>query len=496
VTLAARTSLFFLGALAIVLFGLSIFIYGLVRSHLQHEAVERTSAVLDALVAAVEFTPKGLVWEPEDRRLEFGPAAGGARLAWGVFEPDGRRLDGSRAAAPALFAAVDSNKTDVSSRETVTWQNENWQIAHKLIKADVPTDSPAAPDQEPPEHLLLPSYSALVLAAGIAIDPIFKPLGTLAAALVGVSLAIWCIAAVTGQWLCKKALAPLTTMAQTARSITAADLHQRLPSAHTGDELEDLGQAFNDLLSRLEISFERKQQFTAEASHQLRTPLTAMLGQLDVALRRQRTPDDYRRALEAAQRQAEHLRQIIEMLLFLTREDTDAVPPEFERIDIGNWLSPFLQNWQHHPRFNDIRIESACPGPAEVNAHAGLLGQALNNLLDNACKYSSPGSEIIVRTERYAGEIGIVVVDHGSGIADADLPHVFEPFFRSSEARRRGIVGVGLGLSVVQRIAGALHGRTEVHSSAGQGSQFALILPALQSTKNAGHEALATAEHL
>ena len=192
------------------------------------------------------------------------------RLAWGVFEPDGRRLDGSCAAAPALFAAVDSNKTDVRSRETVTWQNENWQIAHKLIKADVPTDSPAAPDQEPPEHLLLPSYSALVLAAGIAIDPIFKPLGTLAAALVGVSLAIWCIAAVTGQWLCKKALAPLTTMAQTARSITAADLHQRLPSAHTGDELEDLGQAFNDLLSRLEISFERKQQFTAEASHQLR----------------------------------------------------------------------------------------------------------------------------------------------------------------------------------------------------------------------------------
>ena len=177
-------------------------------------------------------------------------------------------------------------------------------------------------------------------------------------------------------------------------------------------------------------------------------------------------------AFGIGERQAEHLRQIIEMLLFLAREDTDAVPPEFERIDIGNWLSPFLQNWQQHPRFNDIRIDSACLGPAEVNAHAGLLGQAPYNLLDNACKYSSPGSEIIVRTERYAGEIGIVVVDHGSGIAAADLPHVFEPFFRSSEVRRRGIVGVGLGLSVVQRIVGALHGRTEVHSMPARGANL------------------------
>ena len=154
-----------------------------------------------------------------------------------------------------------------------------------------------------------------------------------------------------------------------------------------------------------------------------------------------------------------------------------------------------MQSWQQHPRFNNIRIEPARSGPAHVNAHAGLLGQALNNLLDNACKYSPPESEIVVRTERCAGEIRILVIDHGSGIAAADLPHVFEPFFRSSDARRCGIVGVGLGLAVVQRIAGAFHGRAEVHSTAGQGSQFALILPAIGPTKTAKYPVLATAEH-
>ena len=232
-TLAARTSLFFLGALAVVLSGLSISIYVLVRSHLQHEAVEQTSSVLDALVAAVEFTPGGLEWEPEERRLVFGPVLGGAALAWGIFEPDGQRLDGSRAAAPSLFATLDPSTAVRLPGEAVAWRNENWQIARQMIRSDAAANPPTTVD-EPPEHALLKRYPALVLAAGIDVDPIFKPLGALAAALAGVSLAIWSIAAITGQWLCRKALAPVTKMAQTARSITAADLRQRMPAGTHG----------------------------------------------------------------------------------------------------------------------------------------------------------------------------------------------------------------------------------------------------------------------
>ena len=113
------------------------------------------------------------------------------------------------------------------------------------------------------------------------------------------------------------------------RNISAVDLSQRLPSAITNDELDDLGRAFNDLLDRLQISFQRQQRFTAEASHQLRTPLAAMLGQVDVALRRDRSADEYRRALQSVQRQAEQLKQIIEMLLFLAREDSEAAVPSW-----------------------------------------------------------------------------------------------------------------------------------------------------------------------
>jgi two-component system, OmpR family, sensor kinase len=493
VTLAARTSLFFLGALAVVLVGLSLSIYILVRSHLQREAIEQTSSVLDALIAAVEFTPTGLEWEPQERRLAFGPVLGGARLAWAVFEPNGHRLDGSHETAPTAFQELDSSKTDRGQVDTIAWQNETWQIARQIVKADVAASSPSASVQEPPEHAQLIRYPAFYLAAGISVGPIFKPLGTLAMALLGISLAIWTAAAITGQWLCRKALAPVTIMAQAARSITAADLTQRLPPAQTGDELEDLRRAFNELLSRLQDSFERQQQFTAEASHQLRTPLTAMLGHLDVALRRDRAAIDYRRALESAQRQAEHLRQIIEMLLFLTREDTEAATPEFDCIDIASWLPQFVQNWEQHPRFHDIHIECVADAPMNVSAHAGLLGQALNNLVDNAVKYSAPGSAIILRAVCVGNELHLSVVDHGCGIGAADLPHLFEPFFRSNDARRRGISGTGLGLAVVHRIARALHGRVEVQSCAGEGSQFALILPAIGPTM-AGHATLATAE--
>ena len=121
--------------------------------------------------------------------------------------------------------------------------------------------------------------------------------------------------------------------------ISAADLNQRLLAPTTGDELEDLSRAFNDLLDRLQVSFDRQRQFAAEASHQLRTPLTAMLGQIDVALRRERSPAEYRKTLQTVNEQATRLRRIVEMLLFLTREATDMDLPQFNCIELNDWLT-------------------------------------------------------------------------------------------------------------------------------------------------------------
>src|SRR5439155_4762880 len=140
------------------------------------------------------------------------------------------------------------------------------------------------------------------------------------------SLGIWLLALFLGRAMSRRALRPLSSMACSARAMDASDRGQRLPSATAGDELEDLARAFNGLLNRLQEAFERQRRFTGDASHQLRTPLTAMLGQIDVALRRDRQADDYRRTLDLVHGQASHLRKIVEALLFLTRADLDAVP--------------------------------------------------------------------------------------------------------------------------------------------------------------------------
>src|SRR5262249_2439460 len=149
-------------------------------------------------------------------------------------------------------------------------------------------------------------------------------------------------ALVAGRAVCRRALAPVTRMATTARAMGAVNLGERMPVAAVNDEMADLGRSFNGLLDRLQESFERQRQFTGEASHQLRTPLAALLGQTEVALRRDRPPSEYRQTLEAVQQQARHLTQITEALLFLARADAEAAAPAAQPLDLAGWLPEHL----------------------------------------------------------------------------------------------------------------------------------------------------------
>src|SRR5262249_14448190 len=152
------------------------------------------------------------------------------------------------------------------------------------------------------------------------------------------------------------------------------------------DELHALADSFNGLLDRLQESHERQRRFAGDASHQLRTPLAAMLGQLEVALRRERSADEYRRALADVREQGERLRRIVEALLFRTRADAEALAPSLESVELSSWLAAHLKTWDAHPRAGDLRCEAAA-GPLWARAQPQLLAQAVDNLLDNAAKY-------------------------------------------------------------------------------------------------------------
>jgi signal transduction histidine kinase len=243
-----------------------------------------------------------------------------------------------------------------------------------------------------------------------------------------------------------------------------------------------LGRAFNDLLDRLGESFERQRRFTGDASHQLRTPLAAMLGQIEVALRRERPPEEYRQILTLLRSQADNLREIVEALLFLARADAEARLPELETVDLAKWVKEHYSRWGGDVRFRDLRVDPSSRGPLWVKAQPALLGQLLDNLWSNACKYSEAGAPILVRTEQGPEANFLLVQDAGKGIAPEDLPHVFEPFYRSPRERRLGLAGIGLGLAVARRIATALGGTLAVESRMGEGSRFTLRLPSACTT--------------
>jgi len=285
------------------------------------------------------------------------------------------------------------------------------------------------------------------------------------------------LAAILCRRLSRSALAPLTRMVASARGLDAVDPGWHLEEPGTRDELDELGRAFNDLLARLQIAYHRQRRFSNDASHQLRTPLTVLTGQLEVALRQDRTPDEYRRVLKAALARGLQLRQIVEALLFLGRADADAALPDAELLDLNRWIAEHLAAPLSTTCANEIIHHPDLGCPLWVKVHPGLLSQLLDNLLDNASKYSKPGSIIRLKSWR-EGELAVLAVeDTGNGIAEQDLPRVFEPFFRAKTVRSQGIPGLGLGLSVVERIVQVFGGTVTVRSELNVGSRFEIQLP-------------------
>jgi signal transduction histidine kinase len=466
VTLTNRLTLFSLAALGMVLAAFSGTIYVLARTHLMWQLNDRATATLDTLVAAAEVEVDGLEWESTSRRILL--RGDGEPPAWAVFDEDGRRIDGSDAPPLPLDGFADAGPDLGQSRVNVTRDGEPWRVVCRTLRhphPEVVRGTAAGP-----------RYRALVFVTAWPVAPVHGLLRALAWGLGGVSLALWLLAGVAGRWVCRRALTPVRRMTDAAGRITAADPGGRLPVPAARDELHDLAGSFNDLLDRLQDAFERQRRFAGEASHQLRTPLAAMLGQMEVALRRDREPAEYRRALATAVAQAGRLRQIVESLLFLARADADAELPGLEAIDLGAWLGETLNGFTHD-RGGDVRLAGPVPAGVCVRAQPALLTQVVGNLIDNACKYSDPGTPVTVSLTVDAGEAVLAVDDAGIGIEAADAARVFEPFFRSACVRRRGIAGVGLGLAVAARVVKAFGGRMEVRSTPGRGSRFSVRMP-------------------
>lgn len=479
-SLSNRLTVFFLLSLSVVLAGFSVTLYVLARTHLHGQLNARAAATMDTLIAAAEVEPDGLDWEPELRRLPSRWQ--GDPPVWAVYDEHGTRLDGSHDPVHRLSEYATPGVDARDDQFRAEWGGDDWRIDRHTIRHPTPE---VVRDPKPGKRKT--RHRTLVFVNALPVSPIQDNLRALGWTLGGISAGLWIAAAFASRHLCRRALRPLTSMSATANALTVHDLGGRVPCPGTRDELESLAEAFNGLLSRLQDAFERQRGFTGEASHQLRTPLTAMLGQIEVALRRERPADEYRRALESSQRQATQLRQIVESLLFLARADREANLPNMEVIDLGAWVREYLADHSAE-RAGDIRHSEPSSTDIRVKAHPVMLAQVMGNLLDNACKYSAPGTPINVCVGLETGEALLAVEDKGCGIATAEAGRIFEPFFRSSDARRRRVSGIGLGLAVVARIVRVFGGRIEVRSEPNAGSRFTVRLPLCRANENGSQD--------
>ncbi|MCE9565181.1 MAG: HAMP domain-containing histidine kinase [Planctomycetes bacterium] len=468
-----RLTLFFITTLAAVLTVFSAALYLLADRHLTNQLDDQLGAATRTLASAAEIEPDGVEWEPASRPLTLATGPFGDQLYWAVTTEGGQVIDHSPQPGVEEFLAEANAGFQSGHRNPRRFNHAGraWQVARVRLTREFSPTAALRPGR----------HRELILTVVVPLDPVHGTLRVLAVTLVVLTVTVLGVALVAARYVCQRALAPVVQMAEAARLMRTADLTERLPTPNTADELDNLGRAFNGLLDRLGEAFERERRFAGEASHQLRTPLTAVIGQLEVALRREREPEEYRRVLGSVLTQAGRLRRVVEGLLFLARSESDAGFPNLERVDLVEWLPGRLVAWAEHARVGDLVFEKDQVGATHAAIHPDLFGELLDALLDNAMKYSEPGTPVTIRTGREPKGVWVEVADHGCGVTADELPQLFRPFFRSEAARKRGVPGTGLGLAVAARIAGAMGGSIDAESESGQGSRFRVHLPATES---------------
>jgi len=288
------------------------------------------------------------------------------------------------------------------------------------------------------------------------------------------------LAASFGGWfLATKALRPVGDIIAQARRISVKELHERIGVPKTGDELELLAVTFNNMLARLEQVFKRIRQFSAAASHELRTPLTIMKGELEVALRKPRPPEEYQRALNAQLEALNEMIDIVEQLLMLARSEESQKVLEQHPLDLKTVVNKICDAWQGLLKTKEIHLKILSGTPVWTQGEQRLLERLISNLLDNAAKHTPPHGTITVELSRKENYACLTVQDNGPGIPSGELSKIFEKFF-SRHSKSDGTASTGLGLGLCRWIAEVHRGRIDVSSSPGKGALFTVLLPAAQ----------------
>lgn len=284
-------------------------------------------------------------------------------------------------------------------------------------------------------------------------------------------------ALVGGYFLAKRSLHPVEMMAITAAQITASRLDSRIEVINPDDELGHLARTFNSMLDRLERSVEELRRFTADAAHELRTPLAVLQAEAAVALRMPRSADEYRRVIEVILNESKRLAHLADRLLVLCRQDSGLDRMRHEEVPFDALIRDVVDQVRIAADQKGVLLEVAPLQEWAVLGDDVQLSRLLFNILDNAVKFTNSGGRVSVRADARNGQVRVAVSDTGIGIPSADLPHVFERFYRADKSRNHETGGAGLGLAIAKGIVDAHHGAISLISKVGVGTTVQVQLP-------------------
>ena len=357
--------------------------------------------------------------------------------------------------------------------------------------AEVPV-FPLSPKTEFSQKLKLSEGSTLLIAAlnfksagnpdylvefGALLDPVETMLNHLFMQLaLGLPLAVIIVTA-GGYLLVRRALRPVEQITRTAERITQHNLSERLPVSHNGDELERLSLSLNRMITRLDDAFQNSRRFVADASHDLRTPLTILHGELESFAEEPGLDAELRDRSGSMLEEVVHLSKIVEQLFTLSRLDAGEAQTEWTCFDLTELAKTTVEQMNLLAEDKGVGITCATSQPVPVKGNRVRLKQVIVNLLDNAIKYTPGQGAIQVRVAAVNGHAVLEVEDTGIGIPPEALPHVFERFYRVDPARSADSESAGLGLSIVKSICIAHGAEVEAHSAVGGGSCFRVRLP-------------------
>jgi heavy metal sensor kinase len=279
-------------------------------------------------------------------------------------------------------------------------------------------------------------------------------------------------------WLAKRLSRPLAQLTTTAQQVTSRRLDHRLQPVSGSWEVNQLGQMFDQMLGRLQVAFDKQTRFIADASHELRTPVSVVLAQCEHALYRQRTPEEYRQALEVCLRSSRRMKRLIDDLLFLARADAGRLVLRPVEMDLATAVAHSVELLG--PLAMELGVELNTElVPARLLGDPDRLGQVITNLVVNAIRYNRPGGQVVVHTSFQDQSVLLQVRDNGIGIPLEDQTRLFQRFYRADTARTQDDdTGTGLGLSLVYEIVTAHGGTIDVQSAPGEGTTVRVHLPA------------------